>query len=344
MNKKAEKKRFPIIKFEWALWFNIIVVIGATISTILVSVYDYNPEFEHIRLFLRINPIIVAVLAVISCVVLLIFRRRVDKLFDTLQAVADGNLVIAVDTKSNDEYGVAYKNLSRVVKELKGSKDEMRQFTDEFMHEFKTPITAIHGFAEYLIATGEGIETPERLKQLQIISDESIRLAELSQKNLMLAKVDACQIITNKIKYDLGEQIKRCIILLLPQIEKKNIELDVDVDGLTYCGDAELMEQVWINLLNNAIKFTPECGEITIKGKMEGEGIILTFADSGLGMDEETQKHIFQKYYQSTSSRQKGGNGIGLSIVHRIVTLCGGNVTVSSKENVGSVFTVFLPR
>lgn len=324
--------------------FDIIVIILATLSSVLITQYNFNPEAELVHLFLHINPPLVAMSALISCVFLCIFRKRIYNLLDTLQAVADGNFVIAVDIEADDEYGVAYKNLGRVVKELKGSKQEMQQFTNEFLHEFKTPITAIHGFAEYLISTGEDIETPERMKYLQIIADESIRLSDLSQKNLMLSKVDACQIITNKVEYDLGEQIKRCIILLFPKIEKKNIELELDVENLTYYGNAELMEQVWLNLISNAIKFTPENGEISIKGNADDEGITLTFTDTGAGMNEETQKHIFEKYYQGTEGRSKGGNGIGLSIVHRIVTLCQGSIEVESRENVGSTFIVFLPK
>lgn len=269
------------------------------------------------------------------------FRSQIEKLYDTIRAIADGDFVVAINTKGSDS--LVYKNLSRVAEELQGTKQEMQQFTNEFLHEVKTPITAIHGFAEHLIETGQDIETPERMRYLKIISDESIRLADLSQKSLLLAKLDACQIIADKRSYDLGEQIKLCTILLFPEIEKKNIELNVDVEGLQYCGNPEYMEQVWINLIGNAVKFTPEHGEVSINGYSDESGITIKISDSGPGIDEETRAHIFEKYYQGASGRKIGGNGIGLSIVHRIITLCSGSIEISSEENVGSTFTVFLP-
>ena len=339
-----KKSKFSVMKFKWVLIYDIVVGICSVISAVLITVMGYRPEQENIHLFLRIAPLFVAVWAFVTCALHLLFRGRINRILNTLQAIADGNLIITVDTNDDSECGIAYKNLSRVVNELKGSKREMQQFTNDFLHEFKTPITAIHGFAEHLISTGENIETPERMKFLKIIADESMRLSELSQKSLMLAKVEACEIITDKTEFDLSEQIKHCAILLLPQIEKKKIELDLDVENLTYCGDAELMEQVWINLISNAIKFTPEHGEISIKGFTSDDGITLTFSDSGSGMDSETCRRAFEKHYQGENSRNKGGYGIGLSIVHRITELCGGSITVESTENVGSTFTVFLPK
>lgn len=339
-----KKKVFLFYKFEWAIAFNIIVIIFSVFSAVFSAIYDVDLNEKHILAFVQTVPLLEAVAAIISCVILFLFRSRIDRLFAALKAVANGDLVIAVDTKANDDYELAYKNLNSVVKELKSSKHEMEYFTNEILHEFKTPITAIHGFAEHLINTGEEIETPERMSCLKIIANESIRLSDLAQKNLILSKVNACQIVTNKKDYNLSEQIKHCTILLLPQIEKKNIELELDVENLTYYGDAELMEQLWLNLITNSIKFTPENGEISIKGISDKSGITLTFADSGLGMDEETQKHIFEKYFQSDYGRSKGGNGIGLSIVNRIVNICGGSIKVDSTENVGSKFTVFLPK
>ena len=338
------KKRIKFLKFEGALIYNIVVAVLSVITLIWVSVGGYSFDDVQIYTVLHLLHIMFVVVSIISCVMLVVFRSRIDHLLDTLQAVADGNIVIAVEQKNKGSYETAYKNLSKLAKQIKGGKKEMQEFTNDFMHEFKTPITAIHGFAEYLLTTGEDIETPERMQYLKVISDESIRLADLAQKNLLLAKVEACEIITDKEKYDLSEQLKRCTILLLPQIEAKKIDIMLDVEGLSYYGDAELMEQVWINLISNAIKFTPENGEITITGCVENDTIILKFTDSGTGMDEETKKHLFDRYYQNKIGRQIGGNGIGLSIVHRIISLCNGQIHVSSKENEGSTFIIVLPQ
>lgn len=343
MNEKSIKKFLGFLKYEWTLVFLGIIIFLSLLTVMLVHTDIIAVDASQLKLFFELGAIAATVSSIISIALIFKFRARIEQLYDTIKSVADGDFVVAVNTKDNSADSLVYKNLSRVVDELKGSKEEMQQFTNEFLHEIKTPITAIHGFAEYLVETGQETESPERMRYLQIISDESIRLADLSQKTLLLAKLDACQIVTDKQTFDLGEQIKRCTILLLSQIEKKHIELDMDVEGLTYYGNAEFMEQMWLNLIGNAIKFTPDYGEISIRGITKESGITLSITDSGPGMDEETRTHIFEKYYQGTSGRKAGGNGIGLSIVHRIVNLCGGTIEVTSWENVGSTFTVFLP-
>lgn len=344
MKEKLTKKYLSFLNFEWTLVWHVGILIFSVLTLVLLESGDVALSEEQIHIIFEVSPILVIIGTLLSGFFIVKFRRRVDKVFDTIKSIADGDFVVAVNTKDKSQYGAAYTNLSRVAEELRGSKEKMQQFTNEFLHEIKTPITAIHGFAEHLLETGKGIESPERMQYLKIISQESIRLSELAQKTLMLAKVDACQIVTDKTEYDLSEQIKHCIILMLAQIDEKHIELDVDIEGLRYYGNPEFMEQVWLNLIGNAIKFTPEHGEVAIKGSLDKKGITLSFTDSGAGMDVETQAHIFEKYYQGASGRKAGGNGIGLSIVYRIVKLCGGSVTVSSTENVGSTFTVFLPK
>ena len=211
-------------------------------------------------------------------------RKKMGTLLDGIQSVAEGNLNVQLNETNAEEYREVYAGFNRMTAELKNTKQEMQSFVNEFSHEFKTPITSISGFAQLLMDTGDGIETPERMQYLKVIADESLRLSTLSQNTLLLSKVDACEIITDKEKYDLSEQIKSCAILLLPKIEQKKLQLELDVDDVSYCGNSELMEQVWINLLSNAIKFTPENGEIFINARQEADGITISFADSGVGM------------------------------------------------------------
>ncbi len=237
-----------------------------------------------------------------------------------------------------------YENFNRMAEELEATKAQMQNFVNEFSHEFKTPITSILGFSQYLIQSDHGTESPERMKYLQIIASESRRLSELSQNTLLLSKVEACQIVTNKEWFSLSEQIRQCSILFLPQMEKKDLELELELETTDYYGNAELIEQIWINLIGNSVKFTPEGGSILIRGEIDGDRIWVEIKDSGVGMDEETITHIFEKYYQNDNLNAVRGNGIGLSIVYRIVTLCGGQISVRSEVNEGSIFTVFLPR
>ena len=258
--------------------------------------------------------------------------------------MANGNLEYQIDIKHAGEFEKAYSQFNAMTLELKKTKEEMQDFTNEFAHEFKTPITAISGFSEYLLETGESIETSERMEQLTMISEESKRLLNLSMNTLLLSKVDAMQVVDNKEEYDLAEQLRKCVIILSKALDKKNIELEMDEDlTLPYYGNEELLQQVWLNLLNNAIKFTSKNGRIEIEGYSTDEEIIVSISDNGIGMDKKTMERIFDKYYQNDSSSVAKGSGIGLAIVKRIVTLCGGNIQVSSKINEGTTFTVNLP-
>ena len=133
--------------------------------------------------------------------------------------------------------------------------------------------------------------------------------------------------------------------MLLPQMEKKQITLDIAEDfDFSYYGSEELMEQIWINLLNNAVKFTPEGGEIYIFSKQTKEKLIICIKDTGIGMDKDTINHIFEKYYQNDTENLVKGNGIGLSIVRRIVELCRGDIEVESTPGNGSIFSVILSK
>nr|MCR4674579.1 HAMP domain-containing histidine kinase [Lachnospiraceae bacterium] len=242
------------------------------------------------------------------------------------------------------EYEDVYKQFNAMTMELKRTKEEMEAFTNEFAHEFKTPITAISGFSDYLLETGKDIETEERLEQLRMISEESKRLLNLSMNTLLLSKVEAMQVVSDKEKYDVAEQLRRCIILLSKQLDNKNIDVEMDEDlELPIYANQELLQHVWNNLLSNAVKFTKEGGTITIVGEVTKKELSVRITDDGMGMDEETIGRIFDKYYQNDTTSLTKGSGIGLSIVKRIVILCGGSITASSYPGSGSTFTVKLP-
>lgn len=342
---KSAKKRFHLLQFRWLLWVDAIVVVGAVMSFGLVGVLFFQMDETNAVNMLGMLPPMQLAVGLSTYIIIRTLERRMGALLDGIQAVAEGDLTVELDTRRSNEYRILYENFNRMTRELRKTKEEMQSFVNEFSHEFKTPITSIHGFAQLLLETGEGLETAERMTYLQVIADESLRLSELSQKTLLLSRVEACEIITEKEDFDLAEQIKRCVILLLPQMEKKKIELELDLpEHLCYYGNPELMEQVWLNLLGNAMKFTPENGEIAVTAGLSQEGISVSVSDTGVGMDAQTAERIFDRYYQSPDGRSRGGNGIGLSIVKRIVTLCAGTVTVRSAPGEGSTFTVVLKK
>lgn len=184
----------------------------------------------------------------------------------------------------------------------------------------------------------------QREKYLRIIANETDRLSELSKSQLLLSNLEAQQIIPDKGPYALDEQIRNCVICLYPQCQDKNIDISLELSPMVYCGNSELTYHVWQNLISNAIKYTPECGHITISSRETEDRYEISVSDTGIGMTEEDTQNIFQKYYQVKKEAAFTGLGLGLPIAARIVELCGGTISVSSIPGEGTVFTVTLVR
>ena len=270
------------------------------------------------------------------------FNHLVSGLTGGLKSVAEGDFSRRLDPKKGGPLEAAYEDFNKMSQELQSIQTLRDDFINHFSHEFKTPITAVKGFAELL---REPETTPEEREQyLQIIIDESSRLADLANNTLLLTKLESQQFIAEKRRYSLDEQIKRCAILLSPAWEKKEISFTANLEPAEYDGNEELMRHVWLNLLSNAVKYTPEGGEIAVTLQPSREELTVTVADTGIGMPPEVRAHIFDKYYQGSPNSGGRGLGLGLSIALRIVELCGGNILVDSVENQGSTFTVRLPR
>ena len=133
------------------------------------------------------------------------------------------------------------------------------------------------------------------------------------------------------------------ILLLEPQFERKHLKLEVDLQPISITENQEMINNVWINLLSNAIKFSPVESIVHVKLKPVGKYANVSISDYGIGMDEKVKKHIFDKFYQGNDSRMTEGSGLGLSLVKKILHLCGGKITVESELGKGSCFTVYLP-
>ena len=168
-------------------------------------------------------------------------------------------------------------------------------------------------------------------------------LSGLAESTLMLNRLENQQFVGEVKPYRLDLQIKECVILLEREWSAKDLVINSELAPVTFEGNETLMQQVWLNLLSNAVKFTPHGGEIALSLSRTQNEIVVKVADTGIGMSDEVASHIFDKYYQGDKSHATRGNGLGLAIVKRIITLTGGTVSVESKENAGSTFTVRLP-
>ncbi len=344
MTEKNRGYKIKIFQARWVIFVSLAVVIGSIMSFGLVGFFVFHFDRET---SISMLGMILPMTLVMVCTMYVLLKRmsvRMGRLLSAIEAVAEGNLEVEIDTEKGEEYRPVYQQFNSMVRELRGTKQEMENFVNDLAHEFKTPITAISGFAEYLYQTGEGIETQERMEFLKLMADQAKRLSNLSCNTLLLSKLEACQIVTDKENFSLSEQIKECVILLLNQLEEKRITVEIPEDfEISYYGNRELMQQIWINLLSNSLKFTPEKGRICLGYRQVPGFVEISISDTGVGMDPETKEKIFQKYYQNDTQNLTKGNGIGLSIVKRIVELCKGNIRVESQPGKGSTFTVCLP-
>lgn len=266
----------------------------------------------------------------------------IRKVIAATHKVAEGDFSMRLELKGIHELEELSHSFNRMAHELSTIETLRGDFINNFSHEFKTPIVSVRGFAK-LLRDGNLTES-ERQEYLDIIIAESERLASLSTNILNLSKYENTEIITDKSPFRLDEQIRRAVVLAEPKWAAKEIVINLDLDEITYNGSEDLTQQVWLNLIDNAIKFSHRHGTVGIRLYREGSGICFTIRDEGIGMNDETKTRIFTKFYQGDISRVKSGNGLGLAIAQRIVQLCGGSIGLRSEEGTGSTFIVVLPE
>ena len=263
--------------------------------------------------------------------------KPIHKVNDAMKRVSKGDFSIRLDEREGDgEIRELMASYNHMAEELSGIEMFRTDFINNFSHEFKTPIVSIRGFARQL-ERGDLTEE-QRREYTHIIVAESERLANMSANVLLLTKLENQQIVTDVTRYRLDEQIRGCILLL-----EKELELRLDLDELEYEGNEEMMSHVWVNLLSNAVKFSPRGGVLEVGCMKVQSFIVVRVADHGDGMDAETQARVFEKFYQGDSAHATEGNGLGLSLVKRIVDLCRGKVAVTSAPGQGATFEVYLP-
>ncbi len=232
-------------------------------------------------------------------------------------------------------------SFNKMASELESTEMLRSDFINNFSHEFKTPIVSIAGFAK-LLKKGN-LNPEEQAEYLDIIEDESLRLSAMATNVLNLTKVENQTILTDLTEFDLSEQLRNCVLLLENKWRRKELELNLDFDEYFICANEELLKQVWVNLFDNAIKFTPEGGCISISISENCDSLSVSVLNTGSEIPEVKKDRIFQKFYQIDESHATEGNGIGLAIVNKIVQLHSGYVDVDSRDG-HTAFTVVLPR
>jgi len=190
----------------------------------------------------------------------------------------------------------------------------------------------------------KSVPESERDEYIKTIIDSSKQLSVLTENILNLSKLENQEVVFDKKEFRLDEQIREAVLMLENKWSEKEIDLIVDLSKVNYVGNKNLLRQVWLNLIENAVKFTPENGCIEIRLISIEDQITVKIRDNGRGIGESDIKHIFDKFYQADRARKQTGNGLGLALVKRIIDLCGGSIEVQSETEKGSEFTVILPN
>ena len=279
--------------------------------------------------------------ALLSFLVGRIPMKPIAKLIGAIDTLASGDYNIRLPKRKMAAYQCLSESFNRLAEELGNTEMLRSDFINDFSHEFKTPIVSIKGFAKLL--KNNNLSELERNEYLDIIIEESSRLATLSTNVLNLNKLERQTILTEMSEINLAELIRRVILLTESKWSKKQIVLDINLQEINYLCDPTLLSQLCINLIDNAIKFSGEKGEISIQLYKHHESILFIVQDNGCGMNEEVLPHIYTKFYQGDASHSTEGNGLGLSVATRIVTLYHGKIEVDSASGTGSTFTVSLP-
>ncbi|WP_337100711.1 sensor histidine kinase [Paenibacillus sp. YIM B09110] len=273
-------------------------------------------------------------------------RKVWNEMMDALRRIAKGDFNVVVDQEGryDGQIGNIAQSINEMTQELKQVERLRQEFISNVSHEIQSPLTSIRGFASTL--QREDLTVEERMRYSAIIEKETTRLSKLSDNLLKLTSLEADEQHLELRTFRLDTQLETIVLACEPQWLEKELELDLALAEAEIVANEELLSQVWVNLIHNAIKFTPAHGSIKLTLEQTQEHTIVCIADTGIGMTDEDRKRVFERFYKGDKQRTRTieGSGLGLSIVQKIVDLHQGSITVESRLNEGSIFEVRLPR
>lgn len=353
MNKKERLKKRHALTLTALFYVFFVMLVTVVISFALITVLLSmgvipSPDTPRKDVLYIVRFMAVVNLLAGICVTALtnkILLRYINRVINAMNRLAEGDFKTRLDfgrpLMKHPTFMEISDSFNRMAEELDNTEMLRSDFINNFSHEFKTPIVSIAGFTKLL---KRGNLTQEQRKEyLDVIEDESMRLSSMATNVLNMTKVENQTILTNVTSFNLSEQIRSCILLLEPKWTRKNIELDILFKEYTISANEELLKQVWINLIENAIKFSPDYGMVKVNVKEQGEMLSVSVLNLGSEIPPEQQDRIWGKFYQADESHASEGNGIGLALVKRVVELHKGSVSVKSEHN-ATVFTVELPK
>ena len=351
---KNEKRKLNIaLTLLFAIVIFLTVVVAVLLSGIVLYLLihfeiisakgDYLADARHVIWYMGF--ICVCVGSVLTMLTTTILLHPLQRMIRKIRSLASGDyknrIYFGNPLGKHPTFAALSESFNTLAEELENTEMLRSDFINSFSHEFKTPIISIAGFAK-LLKKGN-LKEEQKKEYLDIIEEESLRLSYMATNVLNLTKVENQTILTDVTSYNLSEQIRACVLLLENRWTKKKIEFSLEFDEYEINANEELLKQIWINLIDNAIKFSPDYGMIMIRIKESNDRYKISIANTGTEIPKESMPKIFNKFYQADESHASEGNGVGLAIVKKIVDLHKGSIEVES-ENGFTVFEIELDR
>lgn len=350
--------RSPRQKFIGFAWFIFVLIFVSSMITVAFFVTGYAYNALHWNPPILLTQVINTLLGLLLTGTMVGTAGKVARargwipemnvfapIVEALEKIARGDFSVRLTNEFQDNQMVSQlaNSVNKMALELDQMENMRQEFISNVSHEIQSPLTSIRGFAKAL--ENDHLSSEERHHYLSIIEDESTRLSRITEDLLKLASLESEQLQLEPKPYRLDQQIRDLILVCEPQWSEKSINMEVSLEELTITADEDLLSQVWLNLIHNSIKFTPEAGSINVELRPHGDQVLFKVSDTGIGISEEDQARIFERFYKADQSRTrtKAGSGLGLSIVKKIVEMHKGAIQVQSEINTGTTFIVSLP-
>ncbi|MDX6152698.1 HAMP domain-containing sensor histidine kinase [Marinococcus sp. PL1-022] len=346
-NKKGKYGLFSLYNF-FAFFFLTMSVCGVNLAlyTNLIR-HQENPTFFNVEFLILGNLVFISLL--MSLVDSL--RRKytiglpVKKILNALDKMSKGNFEIFISpihTKRVNEFDEIIDGINRMTEELAKLETLRTDVISNVSHEIKTPLAIIQNYAT--LQQSSALSEAERIRNAQTIVDATNRLSRMITNILKLNKLENQEIYPTAEEYNLSEQLRCNVLYFEESLTEKNITVETEIENSFIACDKDLLDIVWSNLISNAIKFTNYGGVITVSLYDQRNSIEVLIKDTGSGIDHETGKHIFEKFYQGNHNSIHQGNGLGLAMVKKVIDILKGDINVTSEVGVGTTFKVKIKK
>lgn len=352
--KKISNQDYKLMKWVFRRMFTLVLVMLVVMlmlfGLIVAIVMEDNPVTTDViepHTWLTAAAAVLSLL-IISQFVALLWINRITKpaaqISKVVGQVARGQFDVRIDCSDfKNEMLDLGNNLNKMIEELNSIELMRSDFVSNVSHEFRAPLSTISGYVTLLSSPNTTEE--KKNEYFELLRESTRQLSSLVDNVLKLSRLQSQNILPKKSTYSLDEQLRRAVLMFEMDWSEKELELDLDMPECEYCGNEEMLSQVWTNLIGNAVKFSHQGGKIGVKlDDSDPDYITVAISDTGEGMSEDVQRHIFEKFYQGDSSRKSEGNGLGLALVKGICQLTDSSISVESAPEKGSTFTVKLKR